>query len=155
MASQPIPASLASRSLDTLKAWLVPGLGHLPLDPLYRRRGLWYGGLIHLTFLIGICMHGGVVWPNWNPQDPTFNVVNNLTFVVQMFAGWPALISLGSLFAGFAPLKAVEPHAWFELGSFYCLVAGALNYFVICNAADLRRKKAAASAAVKQEKASS
>ena len=160
MASQPektppSPAVPTSALLRTLVlAWLVPGAGHLQLDPLHRRRGLWYGGLIHLTFLIGMLMHGGMVWPNWNPQDPTFNVVNNLTFVVQMFAGWPALVSLGGFFAGLAPLKAQEPHAWFELGAFYCLVAGALNYFVICNAADLRRRKAVNVPAA-QEKASS
>ena len=81
-------------------------------------------------------------------------MVNNLTFVVQMLAGWPALVSLGGFFAGLAPLKAQEPHAWFELGAFYCLVAGALNYFIIATRRiSVAEKPANVPAA--QEKASS
>lgn len=142
-ASRPSSVELSFSELawTIFLSWFIPGAGHRSLPPLHRRRGLIYGIAIHLTFFMGLILHGGLTYPAWNPQDAAFNVVNNLTFLVQFFAGWPAVLSLmGSLF-GVEILKAREVHAWFELGAFYCLVAGALNYFVVLNALDLARKK--------------
>ncbi|MFP4380110.1 MAG: DUF6677 family protein [Candidatus Sumerlaeia bacterium] len=125
-----------------LLGWLVPGAGYLLLDRNHWRRGLLFMVVIHLTFIFGILLHGGVLTMSWNMRDPSFSIVNGLTFVIQLGAGWMAWISLLAYSAGWEWLAANDSHAYYELGSFYCLVAGALNYFVVCHSLDRSRKHA-------------
>lgn len=68
--------------------------------------------------------------------------MNNLTFLAQMGAGWLWLYSLLANGFHWSFGAAVEYHPFFELGSFYCLVSGALNYFAMTQTLDRARKKA-------------
>lgn len=125
-----------------LIGWLIPGSGFLLLGPKYRTRGILYILVLHLTFFIGVALRGGVVWPVWSISAPGFSIMNNLTFIAQMGAGWLWIVSLIANIAHWGAIAALEPHPYFELGSFYCLVTGALNYFVITQSLDRSKKKA-------------
>lgn len=122
--------------------WLAPGSGFFLLDRRHWRRGVIFLVVIHLTFFLGICLKGGLVWPAWTLWDPAFSIVNNLSLLMQLGAGWMAVLSLLAHLCQWPLFAASEPHALFELGSFYCLVAGGLNYFVVLQSLDLSRKKA-------------
>ena len=123
--------------------WLVPGAGFMIAGR--GGRGLAQMLIVLTTFAIGLTLRGGVVWPVWIPgREGEFNLINNITFIIQMGGGLPALLSLaGSLCeslarsgpaAGIAALFGGFPeHPYFELGSYYLVVAGALNYFATCN----------------------
>jgi hypothetical protein len=121
--------------------WLFPGCGFFFLGPRNRLLGILYFAAVHLTFIIGVCLHGGLLWPVWTFRDPAFSIVNNLTFVVQLGSGW---LGIASLIAHFVPwsFAAGETQPLFELGSFYCLVAGGINYFIVCQSLDRSEKKA-------------
>jgi len=135
------PALSAPRFWLTLfLGWLVPGCAYLLLERRHWRRGLVFLVALHLTFFIGIGLHGGVLWPVWNPRDAAFSFVNNLIFLAQLGAGWPALLSLLAHFEGWR-FAAAEPRVLYELGSFYCFVAGVLNLLIISQSLDLGRKK--------------
>lgn len=118
--------------------WMIPGLGFA----LHERyvRGILPFVLLNLTFWIGVSMHGGVVWPVWTWADPGFNLVNNLTFIIQLGNGLPALLSLiANQSGGGGPLGflvARPSHHLYDLSSFYLMVSGAMNYFVVCNTYD-------------------
>jgi len=119
-------------------AWLVPGGGFLVHGRVWRGLALFL--VVNLTFFIGILMHGGVAWPIWSSSDQGFNVVNNLTFIIQLGDG---LSSLASLYAssrgagGWLSILSADPsHPLYDLSSFYLLVAGAMNYFIVCNTYD-------------------
>jgi len=130
----------ANPCLLALLGWLVPGSGFFLLDRKYRFRGILFLVVIHATFVAGVALRGGAVWPSWSFADPSF-IVNDLTFLMQMLGGWPALFSLGAHFAGWS-IAADQAHTLYELGSFYCLVAGALNYFVVCQSLSRNRRAA-------------
>lgn len=119
-----------------LLSWLVPGLGLILLGPSSRKRGIRLMILLHITFFLGILLDGGLVWPVWVPGRVGFNVVSNITFVLQFGAGWMAIVS--AIATGLhIPILGATPSAVFhELGSFYCLTAGALNFFVIWQTID-------------------
>lgn len=129
----------STRWLLLLVSWLIPGAGFFILGR--RTRGGALFATVFTTFFIGIMLHGGVVWPSWTTKSEDFNLINNFTFLVQMGAGLPALASLlaslnvstgeGSGLFGF--LAGYAPHPFFELGSYYLIVAGAINYFAIGN----------------------
>ena len=114
-----------------LLSWLVPGLGFMLCGR--KSRGLAVFVLIMVTFLLGLVAHGGVVWPTWSTSDESFNLMNNLIFLVQMLAGAPALVSLAASRMEIGFLGGAPEHAFFELGSYYLVVAGALNYFAATN----------------------
>lgn len=112
-------------------AWLIPGAG-------FCLHGRWARGLTHLllvtvTFGMGLALRGGVQWPSWSPSAPDFNLINNLAFIVQMAAGLPAVASLTANLAGWTWLGGTPWHAYAELGGYYLIVAGAINYFSLCN----------------------
>lgn len=115
-------------------SWLVPGGGFLLC-------GRWRRGLIHLgviagTFMLGVLMHGGVIKPVWDYKNEDFNLINNITFIVQLWCGLPALLSYAASNAGALKgtfFEAVQINAYHELGSFFMIVAGGLNYFAISN----------------------
>jgi hypothetical protein len=114
--------------------WAIPGLG-------FALVGRWTRGLaqfliVWVTFAIGLALHGGVVWPSWSIHAAGFNLINNITFVIQMGAGLPALASLAGGWLGLSWLGGVPQDPFFELGGYYMVVAGALNYFAVCNLYD-------------------
>ena len=125
-------------ALTLLLAWLVPGAGFLAHGRI--GRGLTLFIALHLTFVLGVLMHGGVAWPVWSASDPGFNIVNNLTFIIQLGNGLPSLASLYATAKGahgwLSFLAADLSHPLFDLSSFYLLVAGAMNYFAVCNTYD-------------------
>ena len=85
-----------------------------------------------------------------DPGRADFNLINNFTFIIQLGAGLPALASLAAQFVPFLPawaqllvqsihlteLAGIPPHPYYELGSYYLIVAGAINYFAVCNLHD-------------------
>jgi hypothetical protein len=121
--------------------WLLPGLGFV----LCRRhaRGLTQFLIVIVTFALGLAWHGGVDWPSWLPSAPDFNLINNFTFLIQLGMGLPAILSLlANLSTGLATtlhlgfLAGTPTHPYYELGVFYMIVAGAINYFATCNLYD-------------------
>lgn len=135
--SRPAPPRIA---LALLLSWLVPGAGFMYC-------GRWARGLTHfvtigVTFVLGLALHGAVLWPTWSLSSEDFNLINNFTFVTQMGSGLPALASfLVSRVTEAEPgpmswLGGIQSHTNFELGSYYLIVAGALNYFAVGNLYD-------------------
>jgi Family of unknown function (DUF6677) len=122
--------------------WLLPGAGFLLLDKRYRSRAVLLIAVIHATFLIGVLLRGGVAWPIWSLSSPGFSVINNINFIFQFGAGWMSVFSMVATQMEWGALGALEVHPYSELGSFYCLVAGALNYFIVWQTLDRRRRKA-------------
>jgi len=92
--------------------------------------------IVHVTFLIGIVLQAGVVSPLIVPDSMGTNIVSTLTFLIQMGAGWTSVLSWLAYLSHWTMFAADEAHAMYELGSFYCLVAGALNYFIVCQTLD-------------------
>ena len=120
---------------QVILSWLIPGSGFV-LRKHYAR-GVVLFLLINVTFMIGVLLNGAVVWPIWNRHIEGFNIVNNLTFIVQLGNGLLSLLSLvGHSFRPNGVLTGQEWHAYFDLASFYLLVSGGMNYFVVCHFCD-------------------
>ena len=127
--------------------WLLPGVGYLALGD--KRRGLALVILLNGMFLLGVKLQGGVILPEFNVKSSTFNVINVLTFTVQLGAGCPSLLSLeahqatekGSTSPLIRFLAGEESAATFDLGSFHLLLVGALNYFACCAIYDRHRPR--------------
>jgi hypothetical protein len=135
--SQSQSANPVWAALTLAVAWLVPGGGFLINGRIARGAVLFL--ILNLTFILGAILDGGVVWPAWSLRDPGFNIVNNLSFIIQLGAGLPAVLSLAAgLGAGNLPvwLAADASSSLFDLSGFYLLVAGAMNYFVVCSTYD-------------------
>ncbi len=136
--SQTTPPFSARLLGTVLVAWLIPGGGFLLHGRFWR--GITVLGSLLLTFLLGCVLHAGVYWPVWSIHNEGFNIINNITFVIQMGSGLPALLSLLAsahpqiFFLRWA--AADTSHALYDLGSFYLLACGAMNYFVVCNTFD-------------------
>ncbi|MFH0793879.1 MAG: DUF6677 family protein [bacterium] len=114
-----------------LLTWLIPGAGFF----IKRRpvRGAVLFALITVTFAVGVHFRGCVEIPIWSPGSDGFNLVAILTFLVQLGAGLPSLVSLLAHKANLRILAGDPADPLFDLATFYILVAGALNYFVVCN----------------------
>ena len=123
-------------------SWLIPGLGFFLLGRRSHKRAALYTVIVHVTFFVGILLHGGVVPPVPEPGVPTMAIIGMLVFIMQLGAGWPAVLSLLAWKFGWTGLAAQPVSYWYELGSFYCLVAGTLNYFIACQSFDATRKPA-------------
>ncbi|MCX7624734.1 MAG: hypothetical protein N2Z21_00750 [Candidatus Sumerlaeaceae bacterium] len=117
-------------------SWLIPGYGYY-VNGL-RRRGVVVFLAIQLTFLLGCALRGGVFLPEFRWSHEGFNIVSLLTFLTQIFNGGAALISLIPEVIGgrWAVLPYDESYCWADLGSFYILVSGGLNYFVLTSTYD-------------------
>ena len=109
-------------------SWLIPGLGFWVMKR--RARAAVQFLMVVVTFALGIALRGGVVWPVGTGE---FNLINYFTFVVQLGAGLLSLASLGANLAGVQWLGGQLWHPYFELGTYYLIVAGAINYFAVCN----------------------
>jgi len=129
-------------ALDLIGSWFVPGFG-------FFRRGRYARALvifivIEFTFLMGLLLKGGVALPVLDASGGS--IISVLTFIIQLCNGLLSLVSLGAvLWDQSLALRGLNasglvkffcgspPHAFFELGAFYLLVAGAMNYFTIMN----------------------
>jgi hypothetical protein len=117
-------------------SWLIPGYGFFRNGR--KTRGLIFFVLLQLTFIIGVALKGSVLLPVFNFRAPGFNLVNVLTFITQSFNGGLALLSMLPEFLGpgaaLLPYEEAAPYA--DLGAFYLLVSGGLNYFVLVSTYD-------------------
>ena len=69
-------------------------------------------------------------------SDEGFNLIHNFTFIVQLGAGLPALLSLYAQYLPGSLLIGVPSSPYYELGGYYLIVSGAINYFAVCNLYD-------------------
>lgn len=83
-------------------------------------------------------MRGTILVPEFNFRAIGFNLVNILTFITQMFNGGLGIISMLPDLAGpgAALLPYEESATYADLGAFYLLVSGGMNYFVIVSTWD-------------------
>jgi hypothetical protein len=128
--------------LIALIDYVVPGAGFCLTGRW--ARGLTQAAMVLTTMALGLALHGGVIWTSWSSQEDAF--FNRLIFLVQMGGGLPAWLSLAAhqWGAGRAPwsaLSAIEKAPYFELGSYYWVVAGAINYFAALNCHDRLAKR--------------
>lgn len=119
-----------------LLSWLIPGYGYYING--FRRRAALAFVAIELTFLLGCVLRGGVFLPEFRWTHEGFNIVSLLTFLTQIFNGGAALISLLPEMLGekWALLPYDESYCWADLGSFFILVSGGLNYFILTSVYD-------------------
>ncbi len=119
-----------------LLSWLIPGYGFMRNGLL--ARGIFFFVILEITFLLGTVLRGTVLVPEFNFRDPAFNLVNILTFLAQVFNGGLALISMlpEILGPGAAILPYQEDYVWADLGAFFLLVSGGMNYFVLVKTYD-------------------
>ncbi len=117
-------------------SWLIPGYGFMRNG--FVARGIFFFVILQLTFLIGVALRGAVLIPEFNFRSPGFNLVNILTFLTQVFNGGLGIISmLPELFGSSAAVfPHDESHHWADLGAFYLLVSGGMNYFVLVSTYD-------------------
>jgi hypothetical protein len=127
----PTPAMPPASGWLVLLNYLLPGAGFCAVGR--RGRGLLQGTMVLVTVALGWSLHGGVAWPSWSPQAMDFNLINNLTFLVQLGGGLPNLASLVAHQLGWPLLGGVPKDPYYELGSYYLVVAGAVNYFATLN----------------------
>lgn len=134
-----------------LLSWLIPGFGFMRNG--FMARGIFFFVILQITFLLGAWLRGTVLVPEFNFRNPGFNLVNILTFITQMFNGGLGLLSMLPEILG--PSSAVMPYdeagTWADLGAFYLLVSGGMNYFVLVSTWD-HFYADAAPAPVRQEK---
>ncbi len=127
---KPPPPALVGWGMLLLN-WALPGVGFMMVGR--QARGLVQFCTVLLTLALGLALRGGVMWPTWDFQHQEVNLINNITFIIQMGAGLPALASLLGHLNDFQPLGGIPTSAHYELGSYFIVVAGALNYFASCN----------------------
>ena len=124
-------ADAVARLALVFLAWLIPGAGFF-----FKRcyiRGAVLFVLITVTFAVGVRFRGCVELPIWSPRSEGFNLVAILTFLVQLGAGLPSVLSVLAHKLNISLLAGDPADPMFDLATFYILVAGALNYFVVCN----------------------
>jgi len=134
--------------LDIIGGWFVPGLGY------FRRRRYVRAFILFIviegTFFIGLCLKGSVVPPIFDASGG--GIISMLSFIIQLGNGLVSMASLTGvlwakrlLTAHMTPgpliifLAGKQTHAMYELGGFYLLVSGAMNYFVVTNFYDRYR----------------
>jgi len=120
-------------------SWLVPGFG-------FAWHGRWWRAIfffivLEATFLAGAFLQGSVLVPEFSYSSKDFNLVAILTFFTQMFNGFlgmisvaPDLLTRAGIHVRILPYN--ETNQWFDLGSFYLLVSGGMNYFVMMSTYD-------------------
>lgn len=129
--------------------WVVPGSGWFLVGERARAWALVL--LLNGVFLLGLGLKGAVIVPEFNFRSPTFNIINVLTFSVQVGAGGPSFLSLGARDMqakgnDSAPVRFLagkESAAVHDLGAFHLLLVGALNYFACCALYDRFRPRPA------------
>lgn len=138
---------------ELIIGWMFPGACFI-MKKKYLR-GAFFFIILNLTFLLGVFLKGSVITPVFNPNSEGFNIVNLLTFFVQIGNGFFSAISLAaSEYMLRVPswqqesasriirfLSGQESYAYFDIASFFMLVSGAMNYFVVTNFYDQYYKK--------------
>lgn len=140
--SPPLPRTSIPAALGLcLLNWLVPGAGYIAVRDVPRGATLLV--LTNAMLMIGIAGGGYVLAPAWSPKNPEFNVVAILTYLVESFhgGGWLALQALQKATAAspeaFFNLHRQSIRPFSDLGVFYLVVAGGLNYFATVRLYDL------------------
>jgi len=118
--------------------WIVPGSGYFLVGERFRALALVV--LLNGVFALGLGLKGAVIVPEFRLGQPSFNIINVLTFGMQLGAGGPALLSMaghhlqvsGKNWGIVRYLGGQESAAVHDLGSFHLLLVGALNYFACC-----------------------
>ncbi|HUY36788.1 MAG TPA: DUF6677 family protein [Pirellulales bacterium] len=150
---QPLEIDLKDPVLAALLAWLVPGLGHWYQGR--RHKAVLFFVCILGTFMYGLYLgEGRVVYASWRPND------KRLQYFTQVAVGLPALpAAVQALRAKpiqfpvykdfMVPPKLVpEPgesqseldrlvkrlHRYWELGTYFTVIAGLLNILAIYDA---------------------
>ncbi len=120
----------------SLTGFIIPGFPYLFCGE--KKRFLLIFPLLYVTFFLGLFLFDGAVVLPGEYQSPPgfFNPLGYLTFWCQMLFGLPAWISLFISTAspeieymGEMVHRTYPP--LFDLGSYYLLVVGGLNYY--CN----------------------
>lgn len=122
--------------MPMILSWLIPGYGFFING--HRKRGVFFFVVLQLTFIIGVVLRGAVLIPEFSIKSPAFNLVNILTFLTQMFNGALGILSmLPDLFGRAAALFPTnDAYIWADLGAFFLLVSGGMNYFVLVTTYD-------------------
>lgn len=115
--------------LVLILSWLIPGYGFMHHGRW--ARGIYFFITLQATFLIGAWLRGSVLLPDFNMRSEGFNIMTILTFVTQIFNGGLSILSLLPEIGGPAILPYDETNQWSDLGSFYLLISGGMNYFVL------------------------
>jgi hypothetical protein len=123
---------------ELVVSWLIPGSGFILRKDTYR--GIIIFFLLGLTFFLGLLLKGTVVFPVWSPTQEGFNVITILTFLAQMGYGGLSLLCLASERLGIGFFQGDQAYAFFDLASFYLIIAGALNYLMLFNFYDRHLK---------------
>lgn len=129
-------ASTTEKIMVLGASWLIPGYGfyHHGL----RKRALFFFITLEAAFLVGSFLQASVLFPEFRLRSEGFNLVAILTFLTQMFNGLLGLISVLPDIKG--PNWAILPYnetCWSaDLGSFFLLVSGGMNWFVIASTYD-------------------
>lgn len=122
-----------------LISWLIPGSGFIMKGKYLR--GFTLFSIITLIFFIGILMHGEVSLPNISPKDWGYNIMSVLSFAISLGSGFLSILSLLSIHFKLGLVNGLSYHPLYELALFFIVVAGAMNYFVVCNFYDRYYKK--------------
>lgn len=136
-------------ALDVIGSWLLPGFGYFRRKRYARALILFI--IIEGTFLLGLVLKGSVAPPILDPSGG--GVISFLSFLIQMGNGILSFISFAAVLAVknmaasqlmpgpfLALFAGDQPHAFFEMGGFYLLVSGAMNYFSVVNFYDRYKK---------------
>jgi len=125
-----------SATVPMLLSWLIPGYGFFING--HKRRAIYFFIVLELTFLIGAMLRGSILIPAFSIRNEAFNLVNILTFFTQMFNGGLGIISMmpDILGPGASLFPNNEAYPWADLGAFFLLVSGGMNYFVLVSTWD-------------------
>lgn len=130
------PENQKSAVFVLVLSWLVPGYGFLHHGRW--ARGIFFFVVLEAVFLIGAYFRGSVLIPDFNMRSEGFNLVTILTFFTQLFNGGLSIVSMMPELVGSwgAILPYDETNQWSDLGSFFLLVSGGMNYFVLTSTYD-------------------
>ncbi|MCX7765532.1 MAG: hypothetical protein N2246_02355 [Candidatus Sumerlaeia bacterium] len=134
---------------EIILSWLIPGSGFLLHKQLIR--GIIIMVVLSATFWLGLLLDGSVVFPVWSPRQEGFNVINILTFLSQMGYGGLSILCLASPALGLTFFQGNQAGSFFDLASFYLIVAGGLNYLMVFNFYD-RCLRSAEKESIKDER---
>ena len=117
-------------------SWLIPGYGFFHHG--LKKHALFFFLTLEATFLAGAFLQGSVLFPEFRMRSEGFNLVAILTFFTQMFNGLLGMLSLLPDLRGesWAILPYNETHWAADLGAFFLLVSGGMNWFVIASTYD-------------------
>ena len=121
--------------------WIIPGAGFFAVGD--KRRGIVLFVIINVVLLTGLLYGGYIAKPSFSTQDPSFNLVGILTYIVEAFhgGGWMLMQFLHSLYSdspdAFFNLERMAAKPYSDLGTFHLVVAGGLNYFASVRLYDL------------------